>query len=72
MRYVADAAGYAERLRVLRRMSPERRLRAALELSELTRVLFAQGLRRRFPHLSDADFRKVLRERLDLCHSRTS
>jgi hypothetical protein len=58
------------RLQSLRAMSPEARLLQALELSELTRRLFEAGLRRRFPDLPDNDFRRLLRERLDLCHNR--
>ena len=59
-----------ERLRILRSMTPEARLVQTFELSELTRRLFAHGLRRRFPHLDDEAFRTVLRARLDLCHNR--
>ncbi len=58
------------RLRVLRSMTPDRRLRLALELSEFTRALFAQGLRRAFPDLSERDFQALLRRRLELCHNR--
>jgi hypothetical protein len=60
----------SDRIRVLRAMSPEQRVAAALELSELTRQLFEQGLRRRFPDLGEIEFRNLLRARLDLCHNR--
>jgi len=72
MRYIEDAAGHLHRLRVLRRMTPEQRLVAALELSEWTRALFAEGLRRRFPDLSEQDFQAIFRQRLALCYSRSS
>jgi hypothetical protein len=61
---------HPEYLRALRNMSPEKRLLRAFDLSEFTRQLFAHGLRKRFPHLSDEEFRKLLLERLDKCHNR--
>jgi hypothetical protein len=67
-----DDSSHTEQLRVLRRMTPEERLVAALTLSEFTRNLFAEGLRRRFPSLPDREFTALLRARLDLCHNRRS
>ncbi len=58
------------RLRVLRSMTPEQRLLEAFGMCELTRRLFEQGLRRRFAHLPETEFRALLRRRLDLCHNR--
>ncbi len=58
-------------LQVLRRMTPEQRLRKAFELSELTKRLFAHGLRKRFPELPEEEFRSLLLERLGKCHNRT-
>ena len=66
----ADIASDAYRLNVLRAMSPEARLAQAIELSELTRMLFEHGLRRRFADLPEAEFSALLRARLDLCHNR--
>lgn len=57
-------------LRVLRAMTPEDRLRKAFELGAMARALFEHGLRQRFPEMDDAAFRRLLRERLDLCHNR--
>lgn len=57
-------------LDILRRMSPEDRLRKAFELSELSRKLFEHGLRRSFPDLEPAEFRALVRRRLDKCHNR--
>jgi hypothetical protein len=51
-------------------MSPEDRLRKAFELSELSRSLFEHGLRQRFPDLDPAEFRALVRRRLDKCHNR--
>ena len=47
-------------IRVLRQMSPENRLLKAFELSEFTRQLFIHGLHKRYPNLSDEDFKKIL------------
>lgn len=58
-------------LQVLRRMSPEQRLRKALELSDFAKQLFIQGLRRRFPHLPEDEFRSLVRRRFDKCHNRS-
>lgn len=65
-----DSEAHERRLRILRQMAPEQRLLQALELSDLVRELFAEGLRRRFPDLSDREFRALLLQRLDLCHNR--
>ena len=54
----------------LRRMTPQQRVQKAFELSALTRQLFAQGLRKRFPDLPEAEFHRLLLERLALCHNR--
>jgi len=58
------------RISVLRRMSGEERLLKAFELSDLVRQLFAHGLRKRFPNISEEAFKKVFLERLDICHNR--
>jgi hypothetical protein len=57
-------------LRILRRMTPEQRLRKALELSDFSRRLFIHGLRKRFPNLPEAEFMELVRRRLDKCHNR--
>ena len=57
-------------IETLRRMSPEARLRKAFELSEFTKSLFVQGLRRRFPGQSEADFHQIMLDRLEKCHNR--
>ena len=56
-------------LRVLHGMRPSERAMKAFELSELSRQLFIQGLRKRFPDLSEKDFHKLLLDRLALCHN---
>jgi hypothetical protein len=53
-------------------MSPDARLRKALELSDLSRELFRHGLRRRFPKKSEAEIREIEMRRLDRWPSQTS
>jgi hypothetical protein len=43
-----------------RRLGPAGRLRAALELSDLTHAFAVAGIRRRDPNLSEADARQEL------------
>lgn len=57
-------------IQVLRKMSPEKRLLKAFELSEFTNQLFIHGLSKKFPDLDDQEFKKVLKKRLDKCHNR--
>ncbi len=57
-------------LQVLRSMSPEKRLLKAFELTAFAKQLFIHGLRKRFSHLSDEEFKKLLLKRLDKCHNR--
>jgi hypothetical protein len=57
-------------IRVLRAMTPSQRLEKAFELSDQARQLFIQGLHKRFPDLSEAEFRSLLLKRLAKCHNR--
>lgn len=59
-----------EYLQILRRMTPAQRLAKAFELSELSKAAFRQGLRRRFPQLSEVEFHALYLERLAKCHNR--
>ena len=67
---IKDRPNHRLYIRVLRAMSPEQRLLKAFELSDFANRLFIHGLRKRFPDLSDEDFRKIMLERLDKCHNR--
>ena len=58
-------------LRVLRGMTPEQRFAKAMELPALARELFEQGLRTRFPQLSEHERHQLLLDRLEKCHNRT-
>jgi len=55
---------------VLRRMSPEARLLKAFDLSQFSRQLFIDGLRKRFPHLTEDELKRIYLGRLDKCHNR--
>lgn len=57
-------------LAALRRMSPQQRLVKAFELSDNVRQLFRDGLRRRFPDLSEEEIQQLYLDRLSLCHNR--
>lgn len=57
-------------LETLSRMTPEERLKRAFDLSEFTRALFLDGLRRRFPEKSEVQIHTLFLERLALCHNR--
>ena len=57
-------------LAALRRMSPQQRLARAFELSDNARQLFRDGLRRRFPDLSEEELQQLYLNRLALCHNR--
>ncbi|MHB1361666.1 MAG: hypothetical protein ACYCW5_03585 [Thermoleophilia bacterium] len=61
--------GHRAQLEIIRRMTPEQRLMQAFELSRFTRALFRQGLRKRFPELSEEELHKLYLERLDRCHN---
>ncbi len=58
-------------IEVLRRMTPEERLRKAFELSGFSRELFVKGLRKRHPDASPEEFQRILLERLERCHNQS-
>ncbi len=57
-------------IQTLRRMTPEKRLLKAFELSQFSKELFLEGLHRRFPALSEEAIRRIYLERIDKCHNR--
>ena len=57
-------------LEALGRMTPEERVLKTIELSDLSRRIFKDGLRRRFPDLSEPELHRLFIERLALCHNR--
>jgi DNA-binding PadR family transcriptional regulator len=56
---------------ILRRMTPEQRLKKAFELNEFGRALFRRGLERRHPELSAEELKHLEREQGDRWHNRT-
>jgi hypothetical protein len=62
----ADEIAYLE---ALQRLTPEQRLERTLELNELARDLFIDGLRRRFPDKTPDEIQALYLERIDLCHN---
>ena len=67
---IKDRPNHRIYTQVLREMSPEKKLLKAFELSEFANKLFIHGLHKRFPNLSDEEFKKKVLERLDKCHNR--
>lgn len=67
-----DDAIHRLHLRLLREISPSRRLQAALEWSEMTRTLFRSGLRRLHPDATEEELTGLYLKRLKLCHNRNS
>ena len=61
---------HARYIQVLRRMTPEQRLRKAFELGDFAKQLFLEGLRQRFGHLPKHEFHRLYLERLAKCHNR--
>ncbi|MBI5804666.1 hypothetical protein HZA73_01320 [candidate division TA06 bacterium] len=57
-------------IKALRAMSPEQRLAKAFELSDFSRRLFQDGLRRRFPGMSEPELHRLMLKRLNKCHNR--
>ncbi len=57
-------------LEVLSRMTAEQKLRKVFELSAFSKELFIQGLRQRFPDVTEGEFKRILRDWLEKCHNR--
>ena len=52
------------------RMSAEQRLSKAFELSELTKNLFLDGLKKTFSEKTNEEIRKIYLERIAKCYNR--
>lgn len=57
-------------IQILRRMTPEQKLRIVSDLSESVHYLFRQGLRRRFPDATEEELHRIYLERLEKCYNR--
>ena len=56
-------------IEILRGMTPDQRLRKAMELTELGKRLFAAGLRRIHPELSEDEFHRLYLAKIAQCHN---
>lgn len=56
-------------LEALDRMTPEQRLKKAFELSEMTKRLTMQGIRKQFPDASPEELHKILLTVLERCRN---
>jgi hypothetical protein len=59
-------------IEILRRMTPERRLAKAVELSEMTREALRAGLAERHPEATPDELTAMVIERLERCRRRVS
>jgi hypothetical protein len=57
-------------LEILRSMEASQRLRKAWDLTEVTRELLRSGLRKRFPHATEAEIHAMYIKRLNACHNK--
>jgi len=70
MMNIKNRPNHKKYIQILKQMSPEKRLLKAFELSEFSKRLFIYGLHKRFPNLSESEFKRILMERLEKCHNR--
>ena len=61
--------GHREYIKIIRRLTPEERLKKCFELNELTKQLFLTGLKNRFPDLSQEEIKKLYLKRINKCHN---
>ncbi len=57
-------------LQTLAKMTPEQRLLKAFELSALSKQLFLEGLKKRFPEKTEQEIKKIYLERIAKCYNR--
>jgi len=60
---------HSEYIKIIRRLTPEERLKKCFELNELTKQLFLTGLKNRFPNLSQEEIKKLYLKRINKCHN---
>ena len=60
---------HREYIKIIRRLTPEERLKKCFELNELTKKLFLTGLKNRFPNLSQEEIKKLYLKRINKCHN---
>lgn len=57
-------------LQTLRKMTPAQRLEKAFELSAMSKQLFLQGLKKRFPNYTEQELKALYLKRISLCYNR--
>ena len=60
---------HREYIKIIRKLTPEERLKKCFELNELTKQLFLTGLKNRFPDLSQEEIKKLYLKRINKCHN---
>lgn len=60
---------HKEYIKIIRKLTPEERLKKCFELNELTKQLFLTGLKNRFPGLSKEEIKKIYLKRINKCHN---
>ena len=61
---------HQRRLQVLRTLTPQQKLDQVFQLNERTLKLFRIGLRKRFPDLSEEEFKTLYLQMRARCHNR--
>jgi hypothetical protein len=61
---------YQAYLQILRSMTLDQKLAKVFELSEMTKSLFREGLRLRFPDATPEELHQTYLDRLAKCHNR--
>jgi len=58
-----------EYIKIVRKLTPEKKLEKCFDLNEFTKALFLTGLRNRFPNLSEDEIKKLYLKRVAKCHN---
>ena len=65
-----DIKGHKAYIQILKQMTPSQKLQKVFEMSQFAKDLFYQGLKRRFPELSEEELKQLYIERINQCHNR--
>ena len=60
---------HKEYIKIIRKLTPEKKLKKCFDLNEFTKALFLIGLRNRFPNLSEEEIKKIYLKRITKCHN---
>jgi len=60
---------HREYIKIIRKLTPEKKLEKCFDLNEFTKTLFLTGLRNKFPNLSEEDIKKIYLKRITKCHN---